>query len=211
MNSFTRVALLGIAENKLVQELLAQLSGMSRVCQFPVASNIAQMRARLARFSPAVILLDESVLDGASVEALVRKFAESAPVVLVANPARLPEIAILVASGDVEFVARVGDYVPLAAGLIERHIRWAERPESSLGTSWSELPADFPEILRHEINNPLTGILGNAELLLAHRERLSSLAVQRLETIVDLAVRLRETIRRVSLAWENDHHQVRSA
>jgi signal transduction histidine kinase len=211
MNSLARVALLGIAENRLAQELLDQLSGMARVCQFLVASNIAQMRAKLAHLSPAVILLDESVLDGSSFEVLVRQFAESAPVVVVASPARLREIAFLVASGDVDSVARIDDYVPLAAGLIERRIRWTGRAESSLGTSWSDLPADFPEILRHEINNPLTGILGNAELLLAHRERLSSLAVQRVETIVDLAVRLRETIRRVSLAWENDHHQARSA
>ena len=50
----------------------------------------------------------------------------------------------------------------------------------------------------HEINNPLTGILGNAELVLAHREHLSQLAIQRLETVVDLAVRLRENIRRLS-------------
>jgi len=60
----------------------------------------------------------------------------------------------------------------------------------------------FGEILRHEMNNPLTGILGNAELLLAQREDLPVAAVRRLETIADLAMRLRETIRRLSSAWE---------
>jgi two-component system NtrC family sensor kinase len=54
----------------------------------------------------------------------------------------------------------------------------------------------------HEINNPLTGILGNAELLLARRDRLSAVDTQRLQTVVDLAIRLRETIRRLSNAWE---------
>ncbi len=50
-------------------------------------------------------------------------------------------------------------------------------------------PEDFGEILRHEVNNPLTGILGNAELLLARRENLPAGAVQRLEIIAELAMR----------------------
>jgi signal transduction histidine kinase len=63
-------------------------------------------------------------------------------------------------------------------------------------------------VLRHEMNNPLTGILGNAELLLAeiHRKddgKLPSGGQQRLETIAALAVRLRETVRRLSQEWES--------
>jgi signal transduction histidine kinase len=66
---------------------------------------------------------------------------------------------------------------------------------------------DFGEVLRHELNNPLTGILGNAELLLAEIRRgdggrIPPGGVQRLETIAALAVRLRETIRRLSQKWE---------
>jgi signal transduction histidine kinase len=66
---------------------------------------------------------------------------------------------------------------------------------------------DFGEVLRHELNNPLTGILGNAELLLAEIRRnndgrLPPGGLQRLETIATLAVRLRETIRRLSQEWE---------
>ena len=66
---------------------------------------------------------------------------------------------------------------------------------------------DFGEVLRHELNNPLTGILGNAELLLTEVRRksdgtLPQGAQQRLETIASLAVRLRETVRRLSLEWE---------
>ena len=61
---------------------------------------------------------------------------------------------------------------------------------------------DFGEIFRHEVNNPLTGILGNAEMLLARREGLPGSAIERLETIANLAVRLRETVRRLSSAAE---------
>jgi len=64
---------------------------------------------------------------------------------------------------------------------------------------------DFGEILRHELNNPLTGILGNAELLLVELQRqqlpLPEQARSRLETIAALAVRMRETVRRLSDNW----------
>jgi signal transduction histidine kinase len=66
---------------------------------------------------------------------------------------------------------------------------------------------DFGEVLRHELNNPLTGILGNAELLLAEIRRkddgkLPHGGRQRVETIASLAVRLRETVRRLSQEWQ---------
>ena len=65
---------------------------------------------------------------------------------------------------------------------------------------------DFGEVLRHELNNPLTGTLGNAELLLVELRRrsieLPQQTVLRLETIATLAVRMRETVRRLSEDWE---------
>ena len=61
-------------------------------------------------------------------------------------------------------------------------------------------------MLRHELNNPLTGILGNAELLLMAVKRkkleLPEPVEQRLATIATLAVRMRETVRRLSEEWE---------
>jgi signal transduction histidine kinase len=116
-----------------------------------------------------------------------------------------------VAEGELEFVARAGDFIPLAASMIERRMRWTAMPESLLGPLWAESSDDLGAIFRHEINNPLTGILGNAELLLAHRERLSSVDTQRLQTVVDLAVRLRETVRRLSNDWEGQSNSLKSA
>ena len=46
--------------------------------------------------------------------------------------------------------------------------------------------------IRHEINNPLTGVLGQAQLLL--REELSDRARKRVQTIEDLALRLRDVV-----------------
>lgn len=211
MSPLDRIALLGIADAELARELIARVLRSGRPAQLPLATSVAQLRARLARISPLVIVLDESAMKSPSIEEAVRGFTATAPVIVVGNPDRQAELAQLVAEGEAEFVARVGDFVPLAAALIVRRLRWAESSETLLGPPWKELPADFTEILRHEINNPLTGILGNAELLLAQRDRLPASSVQRLETVVDLAVRLRETTRRLSNAWESQQHQLRSA
>jgi signal transduction histidine kinase len=52
--------------------------------------------------------------------------------------------------------------------------------------------ADLVAHVRHEINNPLTGVLGQAQLLL--REELSQSARRRVETIEQLAARIRDTV-----------------
>ena len=46
--------------------------------------------------------------------------------------------------------------------------------------------------VRHEINNPLAGVLGQAQLLL--REELSDRARKRAQTIEELAIRLRDVV-----------------
>jgi signal transduction histidine kinase len=137
---------------------------------------------------------------------------EFAPVVVAAAPERQFEMASLAASGEVDFVARTEPFLPVVAGLLERRLRSADAPAEHLIAFPGEEPGgDFGEILRHEVNNPLTGILGNAELLLARRNRLPAATVTRLETIAELAVRLRETVRRLSNAWEARNDHVRSA
>ena len=46
--------------------------------------------------------------------------------------------------------------------------------------------------MRHEINNPLTGVLGQAQLLL--REELNDKARKRAQTIEELAIRMRDIV-----------------
>src|SRR5256885_4295174 len=52
--------------------------------------------------------------------------------------------------------------------------------------------ADLVAHVRHEINNPLTGVIGQSQLLL--REELSATARRRVETIEQLAGRIRDTV-----------------
>lgn len=72
------------------------------------------------------------------------------------------------------------------------------KPPGKTGARRCAPPLDLEElgtILRHEINNPLTGILGNAELVLAGGDSLPADVRRRVETIVGLAVRLRDVVR----------------
>lgn len=70
--------------------------------------------------------------------------------------------------------------------------------QQDLSAAVEELEAKLNEIaalvahVRHEINNPLTGVIGQAQLLL--REELSPTARRRVETIEQLAGRIRDTV-----------------
>ena len=74
---------------------------------------------------------------------------------------------------------------PAARG--EEQSRRAADCEARL-TEFAELAAH----VRHEINNPLTGLIGQAQLLL--REELSDTARRRVQTIEQLANRIRDTV-----------------
>jgi two-component system NtrC family sensor kinase len=53
--------------------------------------------------------------------------------------------------------------------------------------------AELVARIRHEINNPLTGVLGQAQLLL-REEDLSEKARKRAKTIEELAMRIRDIV-----------------
>ena len=209
--STARGALLCVADAGLAELLAREIELCAPVGTVPIAANLADLIERIEKNSPCVILLDDELLQGAPLPEVLRQLTKTAAVVLIGAAERQPEILRMVAEGEVEFVARRGEYIPLAACLVERRLRWAQRSPSSGGSPWAGMPDDVAEIFRHEINNPLTGILGNAELLLSHGVRLPAADTQRLQTVVDLAVRLRETIRRLSDAWDSQARLAKSS
>ncbi len=111
------------------------------------------------------------------------------------DPVSLPTLA-LVSPGEehrarerleldpTDFLLRAGDYCQWLPAVVRR--LWRRRQ-----TQWEEVAA----LLRHEINNPLTGVLGNAELVLAEASALPEKTRHRLATIIQLAVRLRDVVR----------------
>ena len=190
--------LLGVADTTLAQRLTSELKKSATAIPLTIISTLSQLEDATNRVAPQIIFLDSDLLGGLPLCESVRRLAVSAPVLLLASLSSQAELAELVAEGNVDYIARVGDFLPIAGALIFRRLRSETKPTAQ-STAMSIIPfASMSELFRHQINNPLTGILGNAELVLAHREHLSQLAIQRLETVVDLAVRLRENIRRLS-------------
>jgi signal transduction histidine kinase len=173
--------------------------------------------------APVVILLEEPAVaagpEGTAarsprLDLVVSALASHAPVVVIGAPDQEHELAALVAAGSTNFVSRADGGLPVAFGLVQQRLRQARNAPDTppCGVPEGDLASHeaFGEVLRHELNNPLTGILGNAELLLAEVRRkndgrLPNGGQQRLETIAALAVRLRETVRRLSEDWETRH------
>lgn len=186
-------------------------------------SSVAAAQRILEEDSPGVILLEEDAVAGdcletreagQSLEAVVAPLAVHAPVVVIGPAEKRGELAGLIEAGAADFVERKTNALAEARGLIQQRLRQALKETESVSNAADESgEEDFGEVLRHELNNPLTGILGNAELLLAEIRRKKDGKVpgggeHRLETIATLAVRLRETVRRLSEEWEARRHPV---
>ena len=186
--------------------------------------GLAGARQILREASPAVILVEERALaepEGSwrtrrqAIESALSLLAGSAPVVWIGAAEEGAQLTQTLRSGEVDFVPRSAMCLPAAITMVERRLRaTAELPPPNCASGGSvcleELrldDRDFGEVLRHELNNPLTGILGNAELLLLEVRRgkldLPRQTMQRLETITELAVRMRETVRHLSDRWES--------
>jgi signal transduction histidine kinase len=106
------------------------------------------------------------------------------PVLLLVSPGEEAAASALLGHLHIELVVRAGDYLPLLAA-------WLPRGLNRRLLGWEEIG----RIIRHEINNPLTGMLGNAELILAGPEPLPIPVRNRLSTIINLAVRMRDVVR----------------
>jgi signal transduction histidine kinase len=200
------------------REFDAKLTGV----RVAAVSSITAAKRIVQEDAPAAILLqEESVAAEAeeprglapTLEAVVSSLAVYAPVVVVGLAEKHPELSPLIDAGAADYVRQNGGGLREAIQSIQRHLH-LEHHEGVLATERFENgEEDFGEVLRHELNNPLTGILGNAELLLAeiHRKNDGKLPLggeHRLETIAALAVRLRETVRRLSVEWETRQHPV---
>jgi signal transduction histidine kinase len=181
-------------------------------------STLDAARRIIEDAAPAVILLEEKALEEAPrnlqkkrprLNSAVACLAGYAPVVVIGAEGHKKDVAPLVAAGAVDYVENSSGCLPAAIKLLERRLRQVHggtvRSIEKMGLMIEE--EEFSEVLRHELNNPLTGILGNAELLLAEMRRKSDGRMpgntqQRLETIAALAVRIRETVRRLSQQLE---------
>lgn len=115
------------------------------------------------------------------------------PTLVLVSPGEEKRAAKLLEREPADFLLRAGRYLPFLPAC-------AHRAASRRDLYWEEVAA----LLRHEINNPLTGVLGNAELVLGEGAALSDKARRRVQTIVELAVRLRDVVRNLETRLAED-------
>ena len=205
-------ALIGTPNAQLARRISYELKRGAEDRTLHVAPTLTQLLECFTESAASVTFIDDQLVGSTRLTEFVKQLTGSAPVVLLADPGRECEVLKFIAEDKLDFVARVGDFAPLVVSVLQCRLRSSMLGASSAGSSDEDEDAtsELAEIFRHEINNPLTGILGNAELLLAHGAHLNSVDVQRVQTVVELAVRLRETIRRVSDVIESNPRGIRS-
>lgn len=152
---------------------------------------------------PVVIVIDELFLRGESLTAVAEEFAWYAPLILVARPERQAQLASLVAEGKADFVPRGDYFIPLAAALVERTLRWERELELqiALPEQRASIPGDGREQKSDKDTLPMEAlriigtILDNLERVLNERSRLPNGVARRLERVSDLAFDVKEDLR----------------
>src|SRR5580658_3917306 len=139
-------------------------------------STVDAARRIVLDAAPAVILLTEAaerpevgVLQPRAerLDVAVSSLASYAPVVVIGDAEHQTELSGLVAAGAADYVVRTDESLTVALGLVERRLRKAQMDwQASAREATSGLPRmetvlelnreDFGEVLRHELNNPLT-------------------------------------------------------
>lgn len=222
MGNKEQTVLLVSNDARFCAEMRKELVARAPRVRVASVTNVAAARRVLEQGAPGVILLEEDTVtaesDGVgglapSLEAVVAPLAIHAPVVVIGPAEKREEVAGLINAHAVDYIAREGACLQTAFRAVQRRLQQAQQETGALPEIFESEEEDFGEVLRHELNNPLTGILGNAELLLAEIHRKNDGKIphggeQRLETIASLAVRLRETVRRLSQQWEEHRHPV---
>lgn len=229
MNFLPKAIYIISTDLKLTRSYLNDLTAVSWGYLVTHVQSATEALEAFPRLHPAAILLDESAASPpakkypggngsnlwANLAPSVALLADSAPVIVVGPPELRNELESLSTACATDFVARAGNYIAVAAQLLERRLREADHFIVPSQRWFGDDGDNFGEVLRHEVNNPLTGILGNAELLLSevgprNDGRLPETARQRLETIAALAIRLRETVRRLSSQLQNRSNHIQS-
>lgn len=166
------------------KDLRARLQGGWPDLSSRVVSKMPEAVKRLRGGQVRAVVCDLEIF--AEFSAALRReqiLAGELPVVLLVAPGSEDKAARAMEQGAAALLLKAGSYERLLPVLVEQVLQTRR--------TWEQLG----RFIRHEINNPLTGILGNAELALDAGESLPVVTSKRLRTIIELTVRLRNLLR----------------
>jgi hypothetical protein len=114
------------ATRQLAREYINEFHRAAEAFRLRPIAQRADSRRSAAGIS--VFLLDQSGIKARSNQVLrrtVERLVEIAPVIVVAAAEQQSELAELLNAGMTDFVARTGNFVPVAVGLVERRLQLA--------------------------------------------------------------------------------------
>ncbi len=189
-------------DRHLAQEMVNVLAAGDLHLELSVASTPAQAAARLDERPIDLLLCDPGGFPNTVVPLLDRAAREAGAIVIV-EPGLEEWLTGWMNHRYVDCLVKAGDFVRLLPPLVRKHLARREL-EARLAEMEREVATarELASAVRHELNNPLTGVLGNAELMLQHRRGLSPENIRRLKGIVELAVRMRLYLKELHLGLE---------
>ncbi|HVB98059.1 MAG TPA: hypothetical protein VNJ12_01845 [Candidatus Dormibacteraeota bacterium] len=195
--------LLAVSRDTELIRVLTRLLMRSGGGQLWAVESAEQARQRLGERDslPFTILIDDLFLREESLPAVLEEFSWYAPLIVVALPRRQAQLASVVAEGKANFVSRGDYFIPLAAALVERTLRWDREVELQVRSCGQAAihgaagqdgdPDGFPmQALR-----TIGAILDNLEIVMAERSRLPREIARRLGRVADLAFDMKEGLR----------------
>lgn len=135
------------------------------VPEVALVSTLDAARQLIQESPPTVILLDEKSLEESAqdghekhprLDSVVACLAGYAPVVVIAAERHKKDMESLVAAGAADYVERRSGCLPAALKLVERRLRNAGGGVVATLEATGTLEEEFSEVMRHELNNPLT-------------------------------------------------------
>ena len=185
----------------LVVAVLAELGHETEV-----ACNGADAWRMFETWNPDLVILDVDIpgVDGLEVCRRIRELDEKREVfVLFVTRRDHPEtLEIVLDAGGDEFIAKPTTPEDLRARLIVARRRIAQdaarrRAEDELSKArWLSVIGEATLALQHEINNPLSALLGNTELMIMELEDKGE-RNELLDVIHEQALRIAEVVRRL--------------
>lgn len=178
-----------LLEGEEREQLCQRLASLEFGFRFLTVASLTEAWPSLAASQLDALVCDLSAFTALK-EACAAAWGESRgkPIIVLVPLGGEERAATLLEEGATDFVIQAGNYPLLLPALLRRSLGRQE-------TSWEKVAM----VIRHEINNPLTGVLGNAELILADGANLPEKVCERLTTIIQLAVRLRDVVRNLEL------------
>src|SRR5258705_5721558 len=158
------------ADSAVIQGCIHELDASGGHYLLRTASSVEQARREFYRTTPSVVFLDESAVEASRnrepLESAVALLSETAPVVVAAAPEKQASLAFLITSGAVDFVAHTDHFLTIAAGMLDRRARMADRVSGLVFFSCEHPPGGFGVKFWDEVKKLLRSIPRSTQRLL---------------------------------------------